>query len=118
ERNIEQNPAQKGGTHLPEADLMDKFIRTSVKTKHTSIHPTYIHKIYGPFYRIGAKSGWKYFENLYVLFPKLCPYIYCTISKVHISSKLTVNFYIVFSECVGMFFLSQKLSLPKHSNKL
>ena len=43
--------------------------------------------LYGPFYRIGAKSGWKYFENLYVLFPKLCPYIYCTISKVHISSK-------------------------------
>ena len=56
--------------------------------------------LYGPFYRIGAKSGWKYFENLYVLFPKLYPYIYCTISKVHISSKWTVNFYIVFSECV------------------
>ena len=33
-------------------------------------------KVYGPFYRIGAKSGWKYFENLYVLFPKRCPYIY------------------------------------------
>ena len=74
--------------------------------------------VYGPFYRSGVKTGWKYFEILYVLVPKLCPYIYCTISKVHISSKLTVNFYIVFSECVGMFFLSQKLSLPKHSNKL
>ena len=53
--------------------------------------------VYGPFYRIGAKSGWKYFENLYVLFRKLCPYIYFTISKVHISSKWTVNFYVL--EC-------------------
>lgn len=32
--------------------------------------------------------------------------IYCTISKVYISNKRTVNFYIVFSDCVGMFFLS------------
>ena len=40
--------------------------------------------VYGPFYRSGAKTGWKYFEILYVLVPKLCPYIYCTIFKVHI----------------------------------
>ena len=71
--------------------------------------------VYGPFYRIGAKSGWNSFEMLYVSFPELCPYIFCTISKLHISSKRTVHFYIVFSDCIGMFFLYQKWSLPKHS---
>ena len=74
--------------------------------------PLILCNIYGPFYRIGPKSGWKCsmffsqnFVNIY----------FCTISKLHISSKRTVYFDIVFSDCIGMFFLYQKWSLPKHS---
>ena len=36
-------------------------------------------------------------------------HIYFTISKLHISSKRTVHFYIVFSDCIGMFFLYRNI---------
>lgn len=50
--------------------------------------------IYGPFYRINAKSG---------LFPKQkVMYANFIISKVHISSNCAVNSHVVFLESFGI----------------
>ena len=49
------------------------------------------------------------------LFPKTLHVCKLLISRVHISSDCTVNSHIVFSDSLGTFFLSQNVSLVKHT---